>query len=122
LILFLRRLMVLSVVSLTCPLFLTQNDGTLTTASAAIRLPIRTFASGQTNSMRGASYLAGIGKQAQEYSGNVIVIDIGGHSLLSNPLALSQSLTLSAITKGTTTDLGVLLPSGLSRLRSRSGY
>ncbi|THU78809.1 hypothetical protein K435DRAFT_832216 [Dendrothele bispora CBS 962.96] len=40
---------------LKCPLYITQNDGTLTTASAAARLPIRTFSSGATNSMRGAS-------------------------------------------------------------------
>ncbi|EPQ56795.1 hypothetical protein GLOTRDRAFT_92967 [Gloeophyllum trabeum ATCC 11539] len=83
-------------VGLSCPLFLTQNDGTLTTAREAARLPIRTFASGQTNSMRGASYLAGLGSSASEISKkgqSVIVVDIGG----------------------TTTDVGVLLPSGFPR-------
>ncbi|KZT25156.1 Hydantoinase/oxoprolinase [Neolentinus lepideus HHB14362 ss-1] len=83
-------------VGLSCPLFLTQNDGTLTTAREAARLPIRTFASGQTNSMRGASYLAGLGSSASEISkksGSIIVVDVGG----------------------TTTDVGVLLPSGFPR-------
>lgn len=50
--------------------FLTQNDGTLMDASFAERFPVLTFASGPTNSMRGAAFLSG----AQE----AIVIDIGG--------------------------------------------
>ena len=48
------------VLALACPLFLTQNNGTLTTAASAARLPIRTFASGPRNSMRGAAFLAGL--------------------------------------------------------------
>lgn len=63
---------------LNCPLFLTQNDGTLMTADYAERFPIFTIASGPTNSMRGAAFLTGL-KDA-------VVIDIGG----------------------TTTDIGVL--------------
>lgn len=64
------------------------------TAAAAARLPIKTFSSGATNSMRGASYLAGIDLVKQENSGNsVVVVDIGG----------------------TSTDVGVLLPSGFPR-------
>lgn len=81
---------------LTCPLYLTQNDGTLTSASAATRLPIRTFASGPTNSMRGAAYLAGLDDPSSTMSQedkSIIVVDIGG----------------------TTTDVGVLLPSGFPR-------
>ncbi|KAF8519819.1 hypothetical protein JB92DRAFT_3112076 [Gautieria morchelliformis] len=83
---------------LTCPLFLTQNDGTLTSSEAAARLPIRTFSSGATNSMRGASFLAGVGvtdtSMVKNSGGsNIIVVDVGG----------------------TTTDVGVLLPSGFPR-------
>ncbi|KAF8815022.1 hypothetical protein BYT27DRAFT_7201118 [Phlegmacium glaucopus] len=59
---------------LSCPLYLTQNDGTLTTAAEAARLPIRTFSSGATNSMRGASYLAGIDLKRQEGSGKLLSI------------------------------------------------
>lgn len=55
---------------LTCPLFLTQNDGTVMAADYAERFPIFTIASGPTNSMRGASFLTGMGDAA--------VIDIGG--------------------------------------------
>ncbi|PPQ89891.1 hypothetical protein CVT25_004813 [Psilocybe cyanescens] len=79
---------------LKCPLYLTQNDGTLTSAAEAARLPIKTFSSGATNSMRGASYLAGVNSKSKDGPGkSMIVVDIGG----------------------TTTDVGVLLPSGFPR-------
>lgn len=50
--------------------FLTQNDGTLMDAAFAERFPVLTFASGPTNSMRGAAYLSGVS--------DAIVVDIGG--------------------------------------------
>lgn len=52
------------------PFYLTQNDGTLMNADHAEKFPVLTFASGPTNSMRGAAYLSGI-KDA-------VVIDVGG--------------------------------------------
>ncbi|MFV0386030.1 hydantoinase/oxoprolinase N-terminal domain-containing protein [Paracoccus sp. (in: a-proteobacteria)] len=55
---------------LNCPFFVTQNDGTLMAADTVRRFPVLTFASGPTNSMRGAAFLTGV-KEA-------IVIDIGG--------------------------------------------
>lgn len=55
---------------LNCPLYLTQNDGTLMTAAFAERYPVFTMASGPTNSMRGAAFLTGLTDAA--------VIDIGG--------------------------------------------
>lgn len=61
------------------PLFISQNDGTLLSADNVIRFPILTFASGPTNSMRGAAFLSDIS--------DGIVVDIGG----------------------TTTDIGVLV-------------
>lgn len=76
---------------LDCPLYLTQNDGTLTDAATAAELPIKTFASGPTNSMTGAAFLAGArhsGSDAQ-----VLVVDVGG----------------------TTSDVCALLPSGFPR-------
>jgi N-methylhydantoinase A/oxoprolinase/acetone carboxylase beta subunit len=51
-------------------LYLTQNDGTLMRAADVRRFPVRTFASGPTNSMRGAAYLCAIE--------DAIVLDIGG--------------------------------------------
>lgn len=51
-------------------LYLTQNDGTLLTADVATRYPVRTIASGPTNSMRGAAFLSGLR--------DGIVVDIGG--------------------------------------------
>ncbi len=62
-----------------CPFFISQNDGTLMTAAAVEKYPVLTFASGPTNSMRGAAYLSGLR--------DAIVADIGG----------------------TTTDIGVLI-------------
>jgi N-methylhydantoinase A/oxoprolinase/acetone carboxylase beta subunit len=50
--------------------FLTQNDGTLMDAAFAERFPVLTFASGPTNSMRGAAFLSGIA--------DGIVVDVGG--------------------------------------------
>ncbi len=55
---------------LNCPLFLSQNDGTLMDAATAQRFPVLTFASGPTNSMRGAAFLSG--------EPEAIVLDIGG--------------------------------------------
>lgn len=55
---------------LTCPFYVTQNDGTLMAADMVRRFPVLTFASGPTNSMRGAAFLTGV-KEA-------IVVDIGG--------------------------------------------
>jgi N-methylhydantoinase A/oxoprolinase/acetone carboxylase beta subunit len=54
------------------PLHLTQNDGTVMTAEAAAALPVMSFASGATNSMRGAALLSGIS--------DAMVIDVGGTS------------------------------------------
>jgi N-methylhydantoinase A/oxoprolinase/acetone carboxylase beta subunit len=52
------------------PLYLSQNDGTLMDSAFTRRYPVATFASGPTNSMRGAAYLSG------ELDG--AVIDVGG--------------------------------------------
>lgn len=54
------------------PLFLTQNDGTVMSAETAARLPVTSFASGATNSMRGAAFLSGLG--------DAMVVDVGGTS------------------------------------------
>lgn len=51
-------------------LYLTQNDGTLMSADQAERFPVLTFASGPTNSMRGAAFLSG--RQ------DALVLDVGG--------------------------------------------
>lgn len=56
--------------ALNAPLFISQNDGTLMRADAVIRYPVLTFASGPTNSMRGAAYLARVS--------DAMVVDIGG--------------------------------------------
>jgi N-methylhydantoinase A/oxoprolinase/acetone carboxylase beta subunit len=52
------------------PFFISQNDGTLMNADFAAEYPVLTFASGPTNSMRGAAFLSGL-KDA-------IVVDVGG--------------------------------------------
>jgi N-methylhydantoinase A/oxoprolinase/acetone carboxylase beta subunit len=58
--------------NLTCPYFITQNDGTLMGSDFVQAYPVLTFASGPTNSMRGASFLTG--------EQNAIVADVGGTS------------------------------------------
>ena len=52
------------------PLYITQNDGTVTEAGAAEAFPVLCFASGPTNSMRGAAYLSRLSE--------ALVIDVGG--------------------------------------------
>jgi N-methylhydantoinase A/oxoprolinase/acetone carboxylase beta subunit len=74
--------------NLKCPVFITQNDGTILLASSAAKLPIRTFSSGPTNSMRGAAFLTQNDDQEA-----MMVVDIGG----------------------TTTDVGLLLANGFPR-------
>jgi N-methylhydantoinase A/oxoprolinase/acetone carboxylase beta subunit len=54
------------------PLYLTQNDGTVMAADIAAALPVMSFASGATNSMRGAAFLSGLV--------DAMVIDVGGTS------------------------------------------
>ncbi|KAK3393335.1 hypothetical protein B0H63DRAFT_425219 [Podospora didyma] len=77
---------------LTCPVFFTQNDGTILSGDMALRLPIRTFLSGPTNSMRGAAYLVKGGENGSEEEA-MMVVDIGG----------------------TTTDVGLLQANGFPR-------
>ncbi|WP_372348106.1 hydantoinase/oxoprolinase N-terminal domain-containing protein [Streptomyces sp. KL116D] len=60
----------LAEVSITAPFFLTQNDGTLMDVDFARTYPVATFASGPTNSMRGAAFLSGLADCA--------VVDVGG--------------------------------------------
>ncbi|MFE3326492.1 hydantoinase/oxoprolinase N-terminal domain-containing protein [Streptomyces sp. NPDC059176] len=55
---------------ISAPLFLSQNDGTLMDIGFTRRYPVATFASGPTNSMRGAAYLSGVDQ--------CVVVDIGG--------------------------------------------
>lgn len=52
------------------PLYLTQNDGTVMRAEYAEAFPVFSFASGPTNSMRGAALLSGLD--------DALVVDVGG--------------------------------------------
>ncbi|CUM65848.1 uncharacterized protein PRCAT00003497001 [Priceomyces carsonii] len=86
-----------------CPLFLTQNDGTILTVQEALKNPIRTFSSGVTNSMRGASYLCkseDLFLNELDRNQPVVVVDIGG----------------------TTTDAGLLNQDGFPNLISSYSY
>ncbi|MDA5194126.1 hydantoinase/oxoprolinase family protein [Govanella unica] len=75
---------------ITAPFFISQNDGTLMSAEFVEKYPVLTFASGPTNSMRGAAYLSGI-KDA-------LVVDIGGTTtdigLLANGFPRESSVTV----------------------------
>ena len=70
--------------------YVSQNDGTLMGSEFAEKYPILTFASGPTNSMRGAALLSGVG--------DAVVVDVGG----------------------TTSDVGVLVTAFRARRRPRS--
>ncbi|OCT48965.1 putative Hydantoinase/oxoprolinase [Cladophialophora carrionii] len=84
----------MSKLDLSCPLYLTQNDGTLADATLAAELPVKTFASGPTNSLMGAAFLQRLGHGDRRLADKqVVVVDIGG----------------------TTTDICSLLPSGFPR-------
>ena len=52
------------------PLYITQNDGTVSLADQAARFPVHCFASGPTNSLRGAAFLSGLE--------DAMVVDVGG--------------------------------------------
>ncbi|MEM6556551.1 MAG: hydantoinase/oxoprolinase family protein [Pseudomonadota bacterium] len=56
--------------ALKCPIFISQNDGTLMNVDFVRAFPALTFASGPTNSLRGAMRLTGLE--------DAIVVDIGG--------------------------------------------
>ena len=60
----------LRVSGIVAPLYLTQNDGTVMLAEAAEAYPVYSFASGPTNSMRGAAFLS--------KTTEALVIDVGG--------------------------------------------
>lgn len=60
----------LSHLGIRAPFYISQNDGTLLDPEAVARLPVLTFSSGPTNSMRGGAKLSG--------ARDAIVIDIGG--------------------------------------------
>ncbi|KAH6683182.1 hypothetical protein B0J14DRAFT_575297 [Halenospora varia] len=83
----------ISKLGLRCPVFITQNDGTILLAREAAKLPIRTFSSGPTNSMRGAAFLTQSDNGGGKGGEAMMVVDIGG----------------------TTTDVGLLLPNGFPR-------
>lgn len=57
-------------IGITCPFYISQNDGTLMNADDVEARPVLTFASGPTNSMRGAAFLSGVE--------DAIIVDIGG--------------------------------------------
>lgn len=60
----------LASLSISAPVFLSQNDGTLMDLDVAREYPVATFASGPTNSMRGAAHLSGFK--------DCVIVDVGG--------------------------------------------
>ena len=60
----------LSEAGVTAPFYLTQNDGTVALAEIAAANPVHSFASGPTNSLRGAAFLTGLT--------DAMVVDVGG--------------------------------------------
>lgn len=80
----------LTKLDISAPFYISQNDGTLMNAEFVEKHPVLTFASGPTNSMRGAVYLSGL-KDA-------LVADIGGTTtdigMLINGFPRESSITV----------------------------
>jgi N-methylhydantoinase A/oxoprolinase/acetone carboxylase beta subunit len=57
-------------VAVDAPVYISQNDGTLMSVDYCRQYPVATFASGPTNSMRGAAFLSG--------ETDCVVVDVGG--------------------------------------------
>lgn len=80
----------LKALEINAPFYISQNDGTLMSAEFVEKYPVLTFASGPTNSMRGAAYLSGL-KDA-------LVADIGGTTtdigMLNNGFPRESSVTV----------------------------
>ena len=101
---------------LKCSLYLGQNDGTLMDVPSALAHPILTVASGPTNSIRGAAFVAGVR--------DAIVADVGGTStdigLLKGgfPLESARPATIGGVrTNFRMPDLLSLALGGGSRIR-----
>ncbi|KHO00423.1 uncharacterized protein MAM_01201 [Metarhizium album ARSEF 1941] len=91
-----------------CPLYLSQNDGTLIDAETAADFPIKTFASGPTNSMSGAAFLAGLDRDgAGKLVDSTLRADDADEAVEPQVLVVDVG--------GTTTDVCALLPSGFPR-------
>lgn len=73
------------------PLYITQNDGTVADAAMAARFPVLGFASGATNSMRGAAYLSGLD--------DAMVVDVGGTTTDVGELRLGFPREANAVVK-----------------------
>ncbi|KAK4072890.1 uncharacterized protein Triagg1_5567 [Trichoderma aggressivum f. europaeum] len=109
--------------NLGCPLYLSQNDGTLIDIEAASDLPIKTFAIGPTNSMTGAAFLASIGQghgasnSVHGTTNGMSSKDTSPHGTITNADSSSceQAQILVVGIGGTTTDVCALLPSGFPR-------
>ncbi|KAL8379309.1 hypothetical protein RB599_008931 [Gaeumannomyces hyphopodioides] len=110
---------------LACPVFVTQNDGTILPAAVAALLPIRTFSSGPTNSMRGAAFLMQ-GERCEETKEAMMVVDIGGTTtdLSVGPESVGYEICEKALVFGgdvpTATDFTVFADPGISDIGNRS--
>jgi N-methylhydantoinase A/oxoprolinase/acetone carboxylase beta subunit len=81
----------LETMDINCPIYFSQNDGTLMNLEYTLKYPIFTIGCGPTNSIRGAAFLSGI-KDA-------LVLDVGGTTsdfgVLSNGFPRQSSLPAS---------------------------
>ena len=106
--------------AISAPFFISQNDGALMSADYVERYPVLTFASGPTNSMRGAAYLSGLT--------DALVADIGGTTtdigMLKNGFPRESSLDVGIGSVRTNFRMPDILALGLgggSRVEEQSG-
>ncbi|GER67726.1 hydantoinase/oxoprolinase N-terminal domain-containing protein [Weizmannia acidilactici] len=95
-----------SSLSLQCPFWLTQSNGSLMTIEQAMKFPILTIASGAANSLKGASRLSGLKE--------MIAIDIGGSKIYVGHVANGELKEMTASTNLFGIDASLEMPEIIS--------
>ncbi len=93
---------IFSSLSLTCPFWLTQNNGSLMTVQEAIEFPVLTIASGVTNSLRGAAIISSLK--------DMIAVDIGGSKIYAGRVRNGQLKEVTMSTNFFGIDASLVIP------------
>lgn len=97
---------IVSKLSMTCPIWLIQNNGSVMTVDEAIEFPILTIASGIANSLKGASALT--------FLDDFIAIDVGGSTIDIGKVRKGQSREVTSSTHLLGIDAKIEMPEFIS--------
>jgi hypothetical protein len=92
--------------SLTCPIWFTQSNGSLMTAKEALELPALTLTSGVANSLRGAAILSG--------KNDIIAVDVGGSMINLGKVTNGQLREVTSATNLLGIDASLVMPEFIS--------